>query len=320
MKEASSVAAAINSLACELPMAVALSGGADSTALLIACAEKWPGKVSAVHIHHGLQAAADDFEAHCLRLCVRWDVPLTVLRVNAHAAPGQSPEQAARAARYEAFSLFAQQTRAELATKSIALAHHADDQVETMLLALSRGAGLPGLAAMPAVWQRGGIKFYRPLLGVPASALREWLTQRGVSWIDDPTNSNTRFTRNRIRAQLLPAMQAAFPQFRDTFARSARHAAQGSELLVALAEIDLAAVGSPPVIAALQVLSPARQANVLRFWLQLAHQLAPSTAQLDQLLLQIAACITRGHHIHLKVASGYVLRNCDVLQYVAVSG
>lgn len=316
MKVALSVPAAINSLVCELPIAVALSGGADSTALLIACAEKWPGQVSAVHIHHGLQAAADDFEAHCLHLCARWGVPLTVLRANAHAAPGQSPEQAARAARYEAFSLFVQQPRAGLATKSIALAHHADDQVETMLLALSRGAGLPGLAAMPAVWQRDGINFYRPLLGVPAWALREWLTKRGVSWIDDPTNSDTQFTRNRIRAQLLPVMQAAFPQFRDTFARSARHAAQGSELLVELAKIDLAAVGNPPVIAALQILSPARQANVLRFWLQLA----PSTAQLDQLILQIAACTTRGHHIHLKVASGHVLRHGDVLQYVPVGG
>ncbi len=137
-----------------LPLVVGLSGGADSTALLLACAERWPGQVRAIHVHHGLQSAADDFERHCVGLCARLQVPLVVQRVDGRPAPGQSPEDAARIARYKAFEGVALTSQAIPAIQSIALAQHADDQVETLLLALSRGAGVAGLAAMPACWQR----------------------------------------------------------------------------------------------------------------------------------------------------------------------
>ena len=297
-------------------MAVALSGGADSTALLLGCAEKWPGRVSAIHIHHGLQAAADDFERHCVELCAQLRVPLTVQRVDARHAAGQSPEEAARKKRYEAFRAFAQHSSKEFAIKDIALAQHADDQVETLLLALSRGAGLPGLAAMPACWARDGITYHRPLLAVPGAHLRAWLVQRGVAWVEDPTNLDERFTRNRIRARLLPPLEAAFPQFRETFARSARHAAQAQVLLNEVATQDLLGVGSPPSISALQALSAARQANVLRHWLQ-QQAATPSTAQLEQLRSQVAACTTRGHQIHLKVAEGHVTRQGAHLHYAS---
>ncbi len=301
------------------PFAVALSGGADSTALLVGCAEKWPGQVRAIHIHHGLQAAADGFERHCQALCARLNVPLAVRRVKARHAPGESPEDAARKARYAAFGAVAQEEWAQHAIKDIAIAQHADDQIETMLLALSRGAGLPGLAAMPARWERGGITYHRPLLAVPGAQLRVWLVERGVPWVEDPTNADEQFTRNRIRARLLPALADAFPQFRETFARSARHAAQAQALLVEVAQQDLVAVGLPPAITALQGLSQPRQANVLRHWLQL-QRATPSAAQLDQLLAQIAACTTRGHRIHLKVATGHVTRAGAVLHYTAGVG
>ena len=297
-----------------LPLAVGFSGGADSTALLVACAGRWPGQVRAVHVHHGLQAAADGFEQHCRALCERLGLPLEVLRVDARHGPGDSPEDAARRARYEAFSALAQAGRARGAIKSVALGHHADDQAETLLLALSRGAGLPGLAAMPAQAERGGLTLHRPLLAVPAADIRAWLVARGLPWIDDPTNGDTRFTRNRIRAELLPALERAFPQFRATFARSAAHAAQAQLLLAEVAEQDLAAVGDPPRIAALQALSRARQANVLRHWLVRAQGAAPSAAQLDALLDQIAACTTRGHGIHLKAGRGAVRREGEVLR------
>lgn len=298
----------------QLPLAVALSGGADSTALLLACADKWPGQVRAIHIHHGLQAAADDFERHCAKLCAQLDVPLTVKRVDARHVAGESPEDAARKSRYEAFRAVAQGTPEKSAIKDIALAQHADDQVETLLLALSRGAGLPGLAAMPARWVRDGITWHRPLLTVPGAQLRAWLVERGITWVEDPTNTDEQFTRNRIRARLLPPLEAAFPQFRETFSRSARHAAQAQELLIEIAAQDLLAVGSPPSIGALQALSQARQANVLRHWLQ-QQAATPSTAQLEQLLSQVAACTTRGHQIHLKVASGHVTRQGAHLHY-----
>ena len=300
--------AALRAFAPALPLAVGLSGGADSTALLLACVERWPGQVQAIHVHHGLQAAADVFEQHCTALCARLKVPLTVQRVDARHAPGQSPEDAARTARYKAFEVAAHASIAQPAIQSIALAQHADDQVETLLLALSRGAGVAGLAAMPAQWQRGGMVFYRPLLQVAGADVRAWLQARSETWVEDPTNSDERYTRNRIRARLLPALDAVFPAFRDTFARSAAHAAQASHLLHELAQQDLATVGVPPQLVALQGLSNARQANVLRHWLRSVHQTTPSAAQLAELQRQISACTTRGHHIRLKVGRGMVER------------
>ena len=292
--------------------AVALSGGADSTALLIASATRWPGQVHAVHVHHGLQAAADGFEAHCVALCARMNVPLVVQRVNAAHAAGESPEDAARQARYRALAE-ALQHHWGGQIKHMALAQHADDQVETLLLALSRGAGLPGLAAMPAVVDRHGVTFHRPWLEVPGQALREALRVAGEAWVEDPTNSDTRFTRNRIRAELLPVIEQAFPSFRQTFARSAGHAAQAQTLLQEMAQQDLLHVGNPPAIKGLQLLSEARQSNVLRHWLSLEHTQA-SAAQLQALLLQVKACTTRGHHIDIKVGRGFVRRDGAVLR------
>ncbi len=295
-------------------LGVAYSGGADSTALLLAAAQRWPGQVRALHIHHGLQAAADDFVRVCQALCAQINVPLQVLHVNAAHASGESPEDAARRARYAALATAA----LEHGLSGVLLGQHADDQVETLLLALSRGAGLPGLSAMPEQFERGGMRFYRPLLQIPAATLREWLERQQIPFADDPTNLDERYTRNRIRARLLPALAQAFPQFRATFARSARHAAQGQAVLREVAEQDLAAVGTPPLIKALQALSPPRQANVLRHWL-LLQQATPSAAQLDQLQVQIAACTTRGHRIHLKVAGGQVTRAGASLDYSAVA-
>lgn len=300
-----------------LPLAVAYSGGADSTALLLACAEKWPGQVCAIHVHHGLQAAADAFEQHCRDACARLGVPLQVRHVDARHAPGESPEAAARAARYEAFRQICVDSIAPNAIKNIAIAQQADDQVETLLLALSRGAGLPGLSAMPAQWERDGIRYHRPLLTVSGAELRAWLLARGVAWVEDPSNANQQYTRNRIRARLLPALDAAFPQFRDTFARSAAHAAEAQRLLDEVAAEDLVRVGQPPQIALLQQLSRARQGNLLRHWLRRTHGTVavPTQAQLQELLDQVTACRTRGHRIRLKVGSGLVERQGPVLAW-----
>ena len=208
----------------------------------------------------------------------------------------------------------------ELAIKDIAIAQHADDQVETILLALSRGGGLPGLAAMPAQWRRGGLTYHRPLLAVSGPALRQWLRARGEPWVEDPSNTDERFTRNRIRARLLPALEAAFPQFRDTFARSAAHAAQAQALLSEVAAEDLAGAGVLPVIARLQGLSRPRQANLLRHWLRQVHRTTATAAQLAELLDQIAACTTRGHRLRLKVGAGFVVRTGDALDWHSAGG
>lgn len=299
----------------ELPLAVAFSGGPDSTALLLACAEKWPGQVLALHVHHGLQAAADEFERHCQAVCAKLGVPLTVKRVDGRHAPGQSPEDAARRARYQAFEAMAPGQSSQGGSRSIAIAQHADDQVETLLLALSRGAGLPGLSAMPASWVRAGIHYYRPLLQVRSSDIRAWLRGRSADYIEDPSNANQQFTRNRIRARLMPALEATFPQFRDTFARSAAHAAQAQAVLLEVALQDLALIGSPPVIAQIQRLSRPRQANVLRHWLASTYNAVPSAAQLAELLDQIAVCKTRGHGILIKVGTGFAERRGGLLHW-----
>lgn len=303
------VAAAVAAMTPTFPLAVALSGGADSTTLLAACARRWPGQVRAVHVHHGLQAAADDFVVHCEGLCGQLGVALTVQRVDARHATGDSPEDTARRARYEALDAYAREQK--IAT--IALAQHADDQVETVLLALSRGAGLAGLAAMPAQWQRGDVQFLRPLLSISAGTIRATARAQGLTWVEDPSNTDERYTRNRIRARLLPVIEAAFPHFRSTFARSARHAAEAQSVLDEVAAADLETTGSPPGLAALQALSAGRQAMVVRLWLRRSHGTTPEAAQLAELLRQVAACTTRGHDIRIKVGTGFVLREGPVL-------
>lgn len=299
-----------------LPLAVALSGGADSTALLIACAERWPGQVRAVHVHHGLQAAADGFEDFCVALCRRLNVPLALRRVDARHQPGQSPEDAARQARYAAIVAAVREAWGE-AVQDVVLAQHADDQVETLLIALSRGSGLAGLAGMPAQFERLGLRWHRPWLAVAGAELRQWLRARGQDWVEDPSNTDEQFTRNRVRARVLPALEAALPGFRDTFARSMRHAAEAQTLLDALAEQDLTAVGVPPAITALQALPRARQALVLRYWLRREHGTTPSAAQLRELQAQLADCTTRGHRLSLRVGCGQIERVGAVLNWHA---
>lgn len=320
---------AIGAFSPTLPLAVAYSGGADSTALLLACCQKWPGQVGAVHVHHGLQAAADGFQQHCEAVCETLNVPLVVRRVDAKAGAGQSQEDAARIARYRAFSELALEEWPPDTTgkaqfigarvRSIALAQHADDQVETVLLALSRGAGLSGLSGMARHWQRDGASYHRPLLDVSAHEIRTWLAASNVGFIEDPSNADLRFTRNRIRAELLPAIYKMFPAFRDTVARSARHAAQAQELLLEVAVKDLAGVLRPtddrPIIARLHLLSRARQANALRCWFKTRCMTTPNSAQLEELLDQVAACTTRGHKIDIKVGMGFARREADVLTW-----
>ncbi len=306
-----------------LPLGVAYSGGADSTALLLACHRRWPGQVVALHVNHGLQVAAVEFEAHCRSTCERLGIPLRVINVGAKAMPGQSPEDAARQARYEGFDTLAHVQLDGFAMQSIAIAQHADDQVETVLLSLGRGAGLAGLSGMPQYWQRAGMQFHRPLLRVARAEIRAWLAVEGEAFVEDPTNSDKRFTRNHIRSEVLPALDRVFPQFRETFARSAQHAAEAQSLLEEVANEDLvlvvhAATGAP-VIKLVQRLSPARQSNVLRFWLKRTYGVIPNTAQLIELRRQVVACTTRGHRIHIKVGQGFVERNGPSLTWLPTS-
>ena len=299
----------------DLPFAVAFSGGVDSTALLRACVERWPRQVYAIHVNHGLQAAASGFESHCRDLCALWQVPLHTVSVDARAGAGFSPEAVARDVRYAALKDGAHRAWPGKPPRLVALAQHADDQAETVLLALSRGAGLRGLSGMPASWVDEGVRFARPLLGVSRPAIEAWLAQLGVEAVQDPTNIDMRFTRNRIRHRVLPALESVTPAWRDVLARTAGHAAQAQALLDEIGAEDLTLIGVPPVLKRLQDLSEPRLANVLRLWLHAHCAGAASAAQLAELMHQVQACRTQGHAIELKVGAGQVRREGGLLTW-----
>lgn len=313
------------------PFAVALSGGADSTALLLALA-RWcavhagrpkptTGPLWVFHVHHGLQKAADAFEAHCRSTCEQLSsiapIEFEAVRVNARHAQGQSPEEAARDARYAALVKLCKLH----GVGTLFTGHHADDQAETVMLALSRGAGVAGLAAMPALQQRSGIAVARPLLGVPSAQLRAWLAKKQIPFMDDPSNGDMRFTRNRIRTDVLPAIEAAFPHYREMFARTAQHAASAQALLAEFAALDLAAAaqGSALRLPVLLSWSRQRQANVLRHWLDALHGEQATTAQTEELLNQIARSQRHGapRRMCIRVGQGVVARIGDLLRFSA---
>lgn len=294
------------------PLAIAYSGGLDSTVLLHLAHSLWPDAVVAIHVNHGLQAAASEFEAQCVATCQQLSVPLSVIQANIELQPGDSPEERARDARY---FLLRQGAHAHGAVV-LWVAQHADDQAETVLLALTRGAGVAGLAGMGEVAHHGEVTMGRPLLTVPQNRLRDLGLGQGWAYVDDPTNQDKRFTRNRIRHDVMPVLSQAFPQLVNTLARTSRHCAQADALLVDLARVDLLVTGAPPSLRALQSLSVARQVNALRCWLRDESGRAPSTAQLTELIKQVAAATTRGHRIDIKMGNGRVVRQGAQMLYV----
>ena len=193
-------------------VAVALSGGVDSVVLLHLLKDR--EGVSAIHVHHGLSRNADAWAAFCRKLCAGWRVPLEVRKVKVKRA-GKGLEAAARAARYAAFA----KSQAEV----IALAHHLDDQAETVLMNLLRGAGLRGAGGMRALARFHGKLLARPLLDVPRESIVAYARARGLSWIEDESNADESLTRNFVRRRLGPLIAERFPQWRRSLARAARH-------------------------------------------------------------------------------------------------
>lgn len=253
---------------------VALSGGLDSTVLLhllasLAQREALP-PLSAIHIHHGLQAAADAWPAHCRELCAALSVPLQVEYVQV--APGASLERAAREARYAAFA-------ARLgAGEALLTAQHRDDQAETLLFRLLRGAGVQGLSAMPLSRALGAGQLVRPLLNCSRDELLAYAREHKLTWVEDPSNADERFARNYLRRQVLPALLSRWPQAATNMARSAAHLSEAAQLLDELAQQDMAAAQVSAEFAwlplpnlalpALRDLSEPRQRNALRYWLR----------------------------------------------------
>ncbi|WP_085647799.1 MULTISPECIES: tRNA lysidine(34) synthetase TilS [unclassified Pseudomonas] len=252
---------------------VAFSGGLDSTVLLhllanLAKTESLPA-LSAIHVHHGLQAAADAWPAHCQDVCDELSVPLQVQRVQVQ--PGASVERAARDARYAAFSAATQ------ANDVLLTGQHRDDQAETLLFRLLRGAGVRGLSGMPATRALGQGSLVRPLLDVTRAELEAYAQDHGLRWVEDPSNQERQFSRNYLRHQVLPLLSGRWPQAHASMARSAAHLREAQGLLDELAQIDLATAKLPAEFewsglpslefAAIAKLSDARQRNALSHWL-----------------------------------------------------
>jgi tRNA(Ile)-lysidine synthase len=265
---------------------VAFSGGADSLALLHAmCALRErlaPAQIAAVHVNHGLHARADAWEDACRRICAGLDVMLEVLRVDAGAGAGESPEAAARRARYQALAALIRPDEA------VCTAHHQRDQAETLLLQLVRGAGPAGLAAMPALAPLAKGWLARPLLETDPQALRDYLMQHGVEWSEDPSNADRRFDRNYLRHEIFPRLEERWPGVQRTLARAAAHQADSAALAQQLAEMDLCDARGPVPgtlsATALARLPAARARNLLRGWLAERGLPAPGAAHVAQIL------------------------------------
>jgi tRNA(Ile)-lysidine synthase len=253
---------------------IAFSGGLDSTVLLhlladLAKTESLP-PLSAVHIHHGLQAAADAWPQHCQSVCDALGVPLLIERVKVQ--PGASLERAARDARYAVFGSLTQ------ANDLLLTGQHRDDQAETLLFRLMRGAGVRGLAGIPAQRPVGQGMLIRPLLDVSRSELEAYAQAHQLRWIEDPSNQDRQFSRNYLRHQVMPLLTERWPQAQASMVRSAAHLREAKGLLDELAQIDLTTaatahdfewLGLPSLeLAPLAALSAARQRNVISHWLE----------------------------------------------------
>ena len=246
---------------------VAFSGGADSTALLLAAEARWgAGRCCALHVDHGLQLAAALFSQHCRDFCQARGVAYAEAKADVHVGPGQSAEEQARDARYDALARLAHETGCAI----VLLAHHGDDQAESLLLALLRGAGPRGLAAMPARMRRHGVEFARPLLDCGGAELRAWLDARGIGYVHDPMNLDPAYRRSRIRHELLPVIARLEPGYRRTLARSATLCSAADAALQQRARDDLQRCAVPGGLRldALRALDAARCGEVLRLWLR----------------------------------------------------
>jgi tRNA(Ile)-lysidine synthase len=265
---------------------VAYSGGLDSSVLLALLADaRARGLVdlTALHVHHGLSPNADDWVAHCERRCAHLGIALTVRRVSVRRAGGESLEEQARDLRHAALRA--------VDADVVALAHHADDQVETVLLQMLRGAGPRGLAAMaevqPSAAHRSAPWIWRPLLEFTRGELARFVAVECLSHIEDESNARWDARRNVLRHGIVPGMVERFPDMHATIGRVARLQGEAAALLGDLANIDLAAVtieGGALDCTRLNQLPDARVANLMRHWILGHGTRAPSAARLGALI------------------------------------
>ncbi len=278
------VASGLRALSPGAAICVGFSGGLDSCVLLDVLARVAPGAghaLRALHVHHGLSPNADAWAAFCGDLCAARGIGLEVERVHVERAAPEGLEAAARAARYAVY--------ARCGGPVVALAHHRDDQAETVLLQILRGTGLKGAAAMPELRALPGcaVQLFRPLLGVCRAALRAHAIGHGLAWIEDESNASPSLDRNFLRHGILPRLDERFPGWREAGARFARHAAAADALLRDLARMDGAPERPGRGLRVHPGLSQPRRANALRAFLAIEGLAMPSEARLAEMARQL---------------------------------
>lgn len=262
---------------------IAYSGGADSHVLLHAIAQLRSAlkiEILALHVDHQLQELSGLWAQHCVDTCKALGINCQVVRVAVARDAGEGLEAAARKARYQALADVMR------AGDGLLTAHHQDDQAETLLLQLLRGSGPKGLAAMAAVREFSNGYLLRPLLDYSRMELEVYARGAGIQWVDDPSNTDESFDRNYLRHQILPALQQRWPSMAQTLGRAARHQAEADQLLIELAELDMASYVDDGALSmeALQGLSVIRQKNLLRQWIDSQHYPLPTESRLQSII------------------------------------
>jgi tRNA(Ile)-lysidine synthase len=271
-------------------LAVAVSGGRDSTALLhctLRQARPLGIEVWALHVHHGLMPQADAWQQQVQRQSRRWGARFDSRRLDGQPARGDSVEAWAREGRYRALADMAQAHGCSL----VLLAHHRLDQAETFVLQALRGAGVAGLAAMPAAAQRQGLYWARPWLSADPEAIEGYVKRHRLQHVQDPSNADPAFLRSRLRQQVWPVLSAAFPQAQATLAAAATHAQDAQALANEVAETDLQGLADERGLrlSAWQALGPARRRNALRAWLHGQVGAPPPRTLVDRLMAELPA-------------------------------
>lgn len=286
------IGVALSDMPSDAQIAIAYSGGLDSTVLLDAAVRvAGAERCIALHVHHGLSANADAWVAHAQATAERLGVAFESERVDVPHDSGLGVEATARKRRYAALDAMCERR----GVAALWIAQHADDQAETVLLQLLRGAGIAGLAAMAPRYRPDGasVERVRPLLRLLRAQLERYAVQRGLAWIDDESNGDTRYARNALRIDVLPTLAAHFPGFRDALGRAAQHAAAAQRLLDDLAELDFAGAARDEGRAlsrdALVAFDDTRGANLLRFWMRRLGLPGASAARLANMMRQLRA-------------------------------
>lgn len=285
--------------------AVAYSGGRDSTALLFACArvaQSAGAEVVALHVHHGLSSHADAWLQHASVQCEAWaaqGLPVRLLaeKLALNVPAGESVEAMARTARYDALARMAREAGADL----VMLAHHRQDQAETFLLQAMRGAGAAGLAAMPEQIERDGLTWCRPWLDRERSEIEAYVAAHRLSYIDDDSNADQRFARNRLRLSVMPVLRSQFPQVDQALAHAAQHSADAAWCLARWADAELKAlsVGAMALDAMAWMDRPApERRELLRHWVQQVAGQPLSRAWVYRLCDEMPAALMAGRQAH----------------------